>query len=63
MATKAYQSEAELENQLIKQLNEQDYASVEINDYDTLLANFRQQFCKFNGAKPMFYLRTLNRGL
>ena len=26
-----------LENQLIKQLNEQDYASVEINDYDALL--------------------------
>ena len=51
MATKAYQSEAELENQLIKQLNEQDYASVEINDYDALLANFREQFCKFNGAK------------
>ena len=57
MATQTYQSEAELENQLIKQLNEQDYASVEINDYDALLANFREQFCRFNeaklGAKPL----------
>ena len=51
MATQTYQSEAELENQLIKQLNEQDYASIEINDYDALLANFREQFCRFNEAK------------
>ena len=51
MATQTYQSEAELENQLIKQLNEQNYASVEINDYDALLANFREQFCRFNDAK------------
>lgn len=51
MATQTYQSEAELENQLMKQLNEQDYASVEINDYDALLSNFREQFCRFNDAK------------
>ena len=51
MATNTYQSEAELENQLIKQLNDQDYVSVEINDYDALLANFREQFCKFNAGK------------
>ena len=51
MATQTYQSEAELENQLIKQLNEQDYISVEINDYDALIANFREQFCRFNNVK------------
>ena len=51
MPVKSYQSEAELENQLIKQLNEQDYASVELNDYDALLDNFRKQFCKFNAIK------------
>ena len=51
MATQTYQSEAELENQLIKQLNDQEYTSVEINDYDTLLDNFRKQFCKFNATK------------
>jgi type I restriction enzyme R subunit len=51
MPVKSYQSEAELENQLIKQLNEQDYASVELNDYDALLDNFRKQFCKFNATK------------
>jgi len=51
MATHTYQSEAELENQLIKQLNDQDYVSVEINDYDALLANFREQFCRFNAGK------------
>ena len=51
MPVKSYLSEAELENQLIKQLNEQDYASVELNDYDALLDNFRKQFCKFNAIK------------
>ena len=51
MATQTYQSEAELENQLIMQLNEQNYASVGIKDYDALLANFREQFCKFNDSK------------
>jgi type I restriction enzyme R subunit len=51
MPVKSYQSEAELEIQLIKQLNDQDYASVELNDYDALLDNFRKQFCKFNAIK------------
>ena len=46
-----YQSEAELENQLIKQLNEQGYKSVVIKDYDALLANFREQFNSFNSEK------------
>ena len=52
-----YQSEAELENQLIKQLNEQGYKSVAIKDYDGLLDNFRKQFSAFNteklGEKPL----------
>ena len=46
-----YQSEAELENQLIKQLNEQGYKSVTIKDYDSLLANFREHFYNFNKEK------------
>ena len=46
-----YQSEAELENQLIKQLNEQGYKTVAIKDYDGLLANFREQFYQFNREK------------
>ena len=46
-----YQSEAELENLLIKQLNSQQYASVQIKDYDALVANFRIQFNKFNKEK------------
>ena len=46
-----YQSEAELENQLIKQLINQDYASVQINNYDQLLENFRIQFAEFNKDK------------
>ena len=46
-----YQSEAELENQLIRQLKSQDYAEIEIKDYDALLDNFREQFCEFNKDK------------
>lgn len=46
-----YQSEAELENQLIKQLDIQQYTPVRIDDYDSLLDNFRMQFCKFNEEK------------
>lgn len=46
-----YQSEAELENQLIKQLDIQQYTPVQIDDYDSLLANFRTQFYKFNETK------------
>lgn len=33
MPVKSYQSEAELENQLIKQLNEQDYASIDREEF------------------------------
>ena len=46
-----YQSEQELENQLIKQLNSQAYATATINDYDELVANFRTQFDLFNKEK------------
>lgn len=46
-----YQSEAELENQLIKQLGNQEYALVQIDDYDQLLSNFRTQFTAFNKDK------------
>ena len=49
-----YQSEAELENQLIKQLDIQQYTPVQIDDYDSLLANFRMQFYKFNTTKQGF---------
>lgn len=53
----SYQSEAELESQLIKQLNSQSYASVKIPDYDALADNFRVQFSAFNkeklGDKPL----------
>lgn len=47
----AYQSEAELENQLIKQLTEQGYSEIVITDYDMLLDNFRTQFNEFNKEK------------
>ncbi len=46
-----YQSEAQLEQSLINQLNGQGYASVEIPDYGTLEENFKVQFEKFNAAK------------
>ena len=46
-----YQSEAELEKQLINQLEGQGYERVEIPDYDALLSNFRTQFGEFNKAK------------
>ena len=44
----AYQSEAELENQLIKQLNEEGYESISLPDYDQMLINFKRQFEAFN---------------
>lgn len=47
----AYQSEAELESQFIEQLNKQEYSTVSISDYDTLVNNFKVQFEKFNAAK------------
>ena len=46
-----YQSEAELENQLIKQLVNQGYVEAVVPDYDSLVANFRMQFNKFNAEK------------
>lgn len=45
-----YQSEAQLEDQLIKKLSTQNYAPVKINDYDELVSNFRVQINKFNQA-------------
>ena len=47
----SYQSEAQLEQQLIDQLKGQGYDEVAIPDYDSLVANFRVQFEKFNAAK------------
>ena len=46
-----YQSEAELENLLIKQLSNQGYSEVEIPDYETLLSNLRIQINEFNKGK------------
>ena len=46
-----YQSEAELEQQLIEQLKNQDYTVVTIPDYAALVENFKIQFEKFNAAK------------
>ena len=51
MAENGYQSEAELEAQLVRQLNYQNYQSVKIEDYDALLENFRQRFFEFNEEK------------
>ena len=47
----AYQSEAQLENSLIEQLNTQGYESVTIQTYDELEDNFKIQFEKFNSSK------------
>lgn len=47
----AYQSEAELENLLISQLNSQGYEPVTIQNYEDLEANFKEQFSKFNSSK------------
>ncbi|ASA25665.1 type I restriction endonuclease subunit R [Paenibacillus donghaensis] len=47
----SYQSEAQLEKNLIDQLVNQNYERVTINDYDTMVANFRQQLNKFNEKK------------
>lgn len=47
----AYQSEAELEQQLIEQLKNQNYRIVSLPDYDSLLANFKEQFEAFNAGK------------
>lgn len=47
----SYQSEAQLEKNLIEQLVRQGYERVTINDYDSLLENFRQQVNRFNEKK------------
>ncbi|MDF2947737.1 MAG: restriction endonuclease subunit [Bacillales bacterium] len=47
----AYQSEAELEKNLYKQLARQGYQAVKIADYNSLLANFKQQLNLFNEHK------------
>ena len=53
----SYQSEAQLEAQLIEQLQSQNYTKVAVPDYDSLLANFKAQFERFNsvnlGGKPL----------
>lgn len=46
-----YQREAELEKLLIQQLVKQGYEEVKIPDYDTLIANFREQLNAFNREK------------
>ena len=47
----AYQSEAQLEQQLIEQLQSQNYNVVALPDYDSLLVNFKDQFEAFNASK------------
>lgn len=47
----SYQSEAQLEQQLIEQLISQDYKRVQIDDYDSLIDNFKIQFELFNNSK------------
>ena len=53
----SYQSEAQLEAQLIEQLQSQNYSKAVVPDYDSLLANFKTQFERFNsanlGGKPL----------
>ena len=46
-----YQSEAQLEQQLIQKLNTQGFSIVKISDYDMLEENFKAQFVKFNKEK------------
>lgn len=46
-----YQSEAELENQLIRQLTTQGYTEVKIANQDDLIDNFKKQFLIFNREK------------
>ncbi|KUP22079.1 type I restriction endonuclease subunit R [Paenibacillus sp. DMB5] len=47
----SYQSEAQLEKNLIEQLVRQGYQPVTINDYDSIIKNFREQLNKFNEKK------------
>lgn len=46
-----YQSEAQLEEQLIQRLKNQDYELVNILDYDALIENFKNQFTILNKDK------------
>lgn len=46
----SYQSEAQLEAQLIEQLQSQNYTRVSLPDYNSLLANFKLQFERFNSG-------------
>jgi type I restriction enzyme R subunit len=46
-----YQSEAQLENQLVEQLSSQKYDRVSITDEKALKENFKQQFSLFNADK------------
>ena len=45
-----YQSEAELEERLMTKLESQGYERIKIEDYDTLVENFRKQLNSFNSA-------------
>ncbi|MCM3164378.1 type I restriction endonuclease subunit R [Metabacillus litoralis] len=47
----SYQSEAQLEKNMIKQLVHQGYEEVVINDYDSLIENFKLQLNRFNEKK------------
>ncbi len=47
----AYQSEAQLEQQLIDQLQSQNYKVIALPDYNALLSNFKVQFEAFNAHK------------
>jgi type I restriction enzyme, R subunit len=47
----AYQSEAQLELNMLKQLGKQGYDPVKINSYEDLVANFRDQLNRFNAKK------------
>lgn len=47
----AYQSEAQLENNLVQQLVRQGYKQVSIQNYDELIQNFRNQLNQFNEKK------------
>ncbi len=47
----SYQSEAQLEQQLIEQLVNQDYKLTAIENYDSLMSNFKIQFETFNSGR------------
>ena len=46
----SYQSEAQLEAQLVEQLQNQSYEKIALPDYDSLLRNFKTQFERFNAV-------------